>query len=76
MQLPDDLAVTRLTRLTVPTLILAGLHDAPDVHATAGVLQALLPRAQRELLPNAGHFVYLEQPEQFNRRVLEFVERR
>jgi pimeloyl-ACP methyl ester carboxylesterase len=38
VQLPDDLAVTRLTRLTVPTLILAGIHDAPDVHATTGAL--------------------------------------
>jgi pimeloyl-ACP methyl ester carboxylesterase len=73
MKMPADLSLGRLTKLTIPTLIVVGEVDIPDVHATAGALQALLPNTRRVIIPNAGHFAYMEQPDHFNQLVLDFL---
>ena len=33
-----------------------------------------LPNSSMKLIPNAGHYVMLEQPEQFNRALLSFLQ--
>lgn len=55
----------RLGELATPTLIVTGEVDMPDVHAHAGALEALIPNAQRIVMSDSGHFVYLERPEAF-----------
>lgn len=55
----------RLGELTMPTLIVTGEVDMPDVHAHAGALEALIPNAQRIVMSESGHFVYLERPQAF-----------
>jgi pimeloyl-ACP methyl ester carboxylesterase len=55
-------AAPRMATLKVPTLILVGEHDIPDVHAAAGAAQALIPGARRIVVPDSGHLVQLEQP--------------
>jgi pimeloyl-ACP methyl ester carboxylesterase len=66
-------AVRRLGEIHVPTLILVGAADIPDVHAHAGALQAGIATAHREILPGAGHLAHLEQPERFDEVVLDFL---
>jgi pimeloyl-ACP methyl ester carboxylesterase len=67
-------ALSRLGSLRVPTLVLAGEHDIPDVHAHAGAIAAGIPHARREVLRNCGHAPYLEQPEDFVSSVLPFLQ--
>ena len=67
-------ALPRLASMSVPTLVLAGEHDIPDVHAHAGAIAAGIPNARREVLAGCGHVPYLEQPEEFVSTVVSFVQ--
>ncbi|HET8661664.1 MAG TPA: alpha/beta hydrolase [Micromonosporaceae bacterium] len=69
-QLP---ALPRLGEVAVPTLVVAGEHDIPDVHAHCGAIQAAVSGARRVVLPGSGHLPQLEVPEAFNRVVLGFL---
>jgi pimeloyl-ACP methyl ester carboxylesterase len=63
----------RLAELRIPMLFIAGEDDvitpAPVIEAAA----RLVPHAQFVPVPNAGHSVYYEQPQTFNRLVDEFL---
>ncbi len=68
----DALPVSHLAGLTTPTLILIGEKDSEAHQATCRVMLAHIPGASAATVLAAGHFVNLEQPETFNRLVLEF----
>lgn len=70
---PESPALERLGEIQVPTLIVAGEYDIPDVHAHAGAIDAGIPGAQRVVVSNAGHLVPLEQPEAFTSEVQTFL---
>ena len=70
---PSRPAISRLSEVRAPTLIVVGESDMPDVHAHSGALQAGIGRAQRVVISGAGHFVHLERPEEFNRLVASFL---
>jgi 3-oxoadipate enol-lactonase len=72
--IPPKPALPRLGEIQVPTLLLVGDADIPDVHAHAGAIEAGIPRARRIVIRNAGHLMYLEQPEEFARTVIGFIE--
>ena len=63
-RLPRPPALPHLATITVPTLVLVGEHDIPDVHAHAGAIAAGIPHARREVLRDCGHVPYLEQPDE------------
>ncbi|MGI8607045.1 MAG: alpha/beta fold hydrolase [Gaiellaceae bacterium] len=63
-----------LRRLEVPLLYLHGARDGCiGLDSVELVRQYFPPGTQVVVLENAGHFVQLEQPEEFNRLVLEFI---
>ena len=66
-------AVKYLSEIKVPALILVGEFDIPDVHAHSGVIESGITGAKREVILNAGHLIPMEQPEAFNKVVLEFL---
>jgi pimeloyl-ACP methyl ester carboxylesterase len=68
-------ALPRLHEIHVPTLLLVGDADIPDVHAHAGAIEAGIPNARREVIVGAGHIMYLEKPGEFSQRVIGFIER-
>jgi len=70
---PDRPAVKFLNEIKVPTMVLAGEYDIPDVHAHSGAIQSGIPNAKREIISNAGHLIPLEQPEAFNAPVKKFL---
>lgn len=70
---PERPDVKFLNEIKVPTLILAGEYDIPDVHALSGAIQSGIPNAKREIISNAGHLIPLEQPEAFNAAVMRFL---
>lgn len=67
-------ALPRLREISVPTLVLVGDADIPDVHAHAGAIEAGIPRARRVVLKDVGHIMYLEKPADFSRMVIAFID--
>ncbi|AMR77929.1 MULTISPECIES: alpha/beta fold hydrolase [Cupriavidus] len=66
-----------LPRMQVPVLCIAGEHDltaAPP--AVMEKLAARLPHGEFVCMPGVGHFAWAEQPEAFNRHLLDFLQRR
>ena len=63
----------RLHRVAVPCLIVHGEDDRVWPPENARYLADHLPDARLELLPRTGHMLPLEQPREFNRRVLAFL---
>jgi 3-oxoadipate enol-lactonase len=72
-ELPVKPALARLHEIRIPTLLLVGDADIPDVHAHAGALEAGIPRARRVVISGVGHLMYLEKPEEFSRIVIDFL---
>jgi len=70
---PIQPALQRLKEIRVPTLILAGDADIPDVHAHAGAIETGIPGSKRVVITDAGHLMYLEKPEEFSRVVITFI---
>ncbi|HEY7358001.1 MAG TPA: alpha/beta fold hydrolase [Ktedonobacterales bacterium] len=66
-------AIGRLGEIHAPTLVLVGAHDVPDKLASADLLARGIPGAQKTVMSGAAHLPSMEQPEQFNRLVLEFL---
>ena len=71
--LPPKPALPRLGEIRVPTLLVVGDADIPDVHAHAGAIEAGIPRARRTVLKNVGHLMYLEKPKEFSDLVIAFI---
>lgn len=67
----------RISSLKVPSLWLYGDHDWMDIeggHEAARQLQlAKAPPAKVLTVPNAGHHLYLDNPEEFNRLARDFM---
>ncbi len=61
-----------LAALRTPVLFIGGEHDEVMPVALMAVAQGLIPGARMEVVAGAGHSVYFEQPETFNRLVLDF----
>jgi 3-oxoadipate enol-lactonase len=70
---PDKVAVRFLSEIKVPTLILVGEYDIPDVHAHAGVINAGIQNSKREIIPKSGHLIPIEQPGLFFDSVMNFL---
>ena len=62
----------RIRELTVPTLLVNGVHDNPRPLMAADSLAKYLPNAKKILIPRAGHAANLGQPDAFNDAVLAF----
>jgi pimeloyl-ACP methyl ester carboxylesterase len=71
-QRPDS--TPTLPKIRVPTLILHGQQDALIPLQEAQAMQAGIPGARLIAIPGAGHLPNLEQPELFNRAVIEFLQ--
>lgn len=64
----------RLAEISVPTLILVGELDRPEMHEIADRLEAEIPNTRRETIVGTAHVPNMERPDEFDRLVLEFLE--
>jgi len=71
--MPNPPAIERLPEIRTPTLIIVGNQDVTDIHEICGLLYARIPHAREILIEGSGHIVNMEQPELFNRSVLNFL---
>jgi pimeloyl-ACP methyl ester carboxylesterase len=62
-----------LSKIAVPTLVVGGEKDALMPPEVARGLASRIPGARCEIIAGAGHLSNLDQPEQFNKLLLEFV---
>ena len=69
----DPPAAGRLGEIRVPTLVIVGDQDVPDVLDTADRLETGIAGARQFILPNVAHMVPMEAPEEFTRLVLHFL---
>jgi pimeloyl-ACP methyl ester carboxylesterase len=70
---PGPVALPRVAALRVPTLLLVGDHDHPDVQAHVAAAQALIPNARRDVVAGAGHTLQLERPRETAELITGFV---
>jgi pimeloyl-ACP methyl ester carboxylesterase len=64
-----------IPRITARSLLIWGTRDgAVDVRSAKALKQAL-PQCQVALIEGAGHLPFEEMPEEFNRLVLDFIDR-
>jgi len=59
--------------ITVPTLVVVGSHDPLTPPAMAREIAARIAGARLHVIEDAGHLSNIEQPEAFDRVVLEFL---
>ena len=71
--LVDDLA-QKIGEIDVPTLVLVGEHDQPDMHRIAERLEREIPGARRATIPGTAHVPSLERPREFDELVLPFLQ--
>jgi pimeloyl-ACP methyl ester carboxylesterase len=60
------------SRMTVPTFIIAGDEDDPTLEASLYLKRTIMSSALL-VMPKCGHTMNLEDPDAFNRAVLDFV---
>jgi pimeloyl-ACP methyl ester carboxylesterase len=62
-----------LSTLEVPTLVVVGADDKGDFQAIAQHLAEKIPDSELIVVPGAGHIVGVEQPEELNALLEEFL---
>jgi pimeloyl-ACP methyl ester carboxylesterase len=62
-----------LDTLTMPVLVVVGEDDKADFKAIAQHLAEEIPGAELAVVPEAGHLVGVDRPEELNRLLLEFL---
>jgi 3-oxoadipate enol-lactonase len=70
---PDPPVHGRLGELRLPTLVVVGDEDVPDMLAIAERLATEIPGARKVVLQDAAHMLPLERPQEFNRSLLDFL---
>ena len=68
-RVPSD----HLREIRVPTLVIRGEQENPNIRAAAEALAREVPGAKLEVIPGAGHHVNMEAPAEFDRAVLSFL---
>lgn len=64
--------VEQMKAMTTPTLILTGDEDWPCLQPGL-LMKQTIPTAALSVMPNCGHTINIEDPDQFNRLVGDFI---
>ncbi len=75
VQLPGPDVRGGLASVRPPVLVISGEHDVAGYREIAAVIAASVPCGQLVKIAGAGHVVNLEQPAEFNARVIDFIGR-
>ncbi|MGO9606754.1 MAG: alpha/beta fold hydrolase, partial [Candidatus Binataceae bacterium] len=62
-----------LEKIVSPTHVVAGAEDSLTPPAVSREMARRIPGAQLTIIEGAGHLSNIEQPEAFNRAVLDFL---
>jgi pimeloyl-ACP methyl ester carboxylesterase len=70
----DPLAYSRLGEVSVPTLVVVGSDDQPQIVETADILANQIPGARKVVMQGLAHVPNMEQPAAFNQIVFDFFD--
>jgi pimeloyl-ACP methyl ester carboxylesterase len=73
VDLLDPPAIGRLGEVRVPTLVVVGALDDPELLRAGEVLKEGIAGAAHVIIQGAAHVPNLEKPEEFNRVVVKFL---
>ena len=73
MKSPSPPTIERLSEIRVPTLILVGDRDHQEIVAISDLLQEGISGAKKVIVLKAGHIINMDNVEDFNRAVLDFL---
>jgi 3-oxoadipate enol-lactonase len=65
--------MSRLVEIRVPTLVMIGDSDLPDMQAISQLVAGRIHGAERLSIPGAAHLPNLENSMLFNRSVIDFL---
>jgi len=68
-------AAGRLSEIHVPTLIIVGSEDVEFILAIADKLEQDIVGAKKVVIPHTAHHLNMEKPQEFNRVVIDFLEK-
>lgn len=68
-------AYERLAEIEVPTLVVVGDRDVPDIQAIVARIESTVPGVRKVVVKGAGHMVNMEWPEEFNRALHDHLAR-
>ena len=71
--LKNDITQARLKELKLPVLLIAGAADMSTSPSMSRMLAKEIPNSTQVTAAESGHSVYWEQPEVFNRAVLDHI---
>jgi pimeloyl-ACP methyl ester carboxylesterase len=71
--LKNQITQAKLKELKLPTLLITGVADLYTPPSIARMIAAEIPNSRFVLMPESGHSPYWEEPELFNRAVLDFL---
>jgi 3-oxoadipate enol-lactonase len=66
-------AISRLSEIHVPTLIIVGDQDVQTILQIADILEKGIAGAKKVVIPGTAHHLNMEKPEELNRGILEFL---
>ena len=67
-------AFDRLSDLKIPVLIIVGAHDTPYILAAADYMVERIPSTQKVKIEDAAHLPNMDQPDEFQSIVTNFLE--
>ena len=70
----EGILANDLAKLKVPVLFIVGQDDPLAPPHVVREAHKLIPKSRLEVVPGAGHSVYFEKPEEFNRLVDDFFD--
>jgi pimeloyl-ACP methyl ester carboxylesterase len=64
-----------LPRINVPTLILVGEHDTIAPPRASQEMHDKIPNSEFHVISNAAHMSNLENPDEFDKYILDFLKK-
>ena len=71
--MPNTFSDEELRQISLPILMLIGDQDRQNPPRALERARQLIPHLEGAIVPQAGHFLSMEQPESVNARILQFL---
>lgn len=62
--------------ITCPVMVLVGDHDILNKPEIIEIASKTLPHVNADVIHDAGHFITMDQPEEVDKRVMEFLQKK
>jgi pimeloyl-ACP methyl ester carboxylesterase len=67
-------AASQLNSLSLPILVITSENDLASCREMADFIVSNAPNSRQLVMPDTGHLMHIEKPEEFNRELLDFLD--